>query len=72
MTVNKIFTRKSFILLFLLIGSFISNSQTVRKRTTLLMGGRFDITIVAKDSLSAEKNIDIVIGEIKRIENLIY
>jgi len=71
MTVNKIFTRKSFILLFLLIGSFISNSQTVRKRTTLLMGGRFDITIVAKDSLSAEKNIDIVIGEITRIENLI-
>jgi len=35
------------------------------------MGGRFDITIVAKDSLSAEKNIDIVIGEITRIENLI-
>ena len=35
------------------------------------MGGRFDITIVDKDSLSAEKNIDIVIAEITRIENLI-
>ena len=35
------------------------------------MGGRFDISIVAKDSLSAEQNIDEVIAEITRIENLI-
>ncbi|MBD1391569.1 FAD:protein FMN transferase [Mucilaginibacter sp. ZB1P21] len=35
------------------------------------MGGRFDITIVAKDSLTAEQNIDTVITEITRIENLI-
>ncbi|MFH7018319.1 FAD:protein FMN transferase [Flavobacterium sp. FlaQc-47] len=50
---------------------FSGNAQTLRKRTTLLMGGRFDITIVAKDSLSAEQNIDEVIAEITRIENLI-
>lgn len=37
----------------------------------MLMGGRFDITIVAKDSLSAEQNIDEIITEISRIENLI-
>lgn len=49
----------------------VSNGQTLRKRTTLLMGGRFDITIVAKDSLSAEQNIDAIITEITRIENLI-
>lgn len=47
------------------------NAQVLRKRTTLLMGGRFDITIVAKDSLSAEQNINEVIAEITRIENLI-
>lgn len=35
------------------------------------MGARFDITIVAKDSLTAEMNIDTVIHEITRIENLI-
>ncbi|EJG00064.1 ApbE family lipoprotein [Flavobacterium sp. F52] len=35
------------------------------------MGGRFDISIVDKDSLSAEKNIDEVIAEITRIEYLI-
>jgi len=37
----------------------------------MLMGGRFDITIVAKDSLSAEQSIDEVIAEISRIEYLI-
>ena len=37
----------------------------------MLMGGRFDITIVAQDSLSAEKNIDAIIAEITRIEYLI-
>ncbi|WP_349293472.1 FAD:protein FMN transferase [Flavobacterium aestivum] len=35
------------------------------------MGSRFDITIVAKDSLEAEQNIDGVIAEITRIEYLI-
>lgn len=58
------------ILLFTLC-NFTSNSQILRKRTTLLMGGRFDITIVAKDSLTAEQNIDAVIAEITRIEYLI-
>ncbi|MTH14727.1 FAD:protein FMN transferase [Flavobacterium sp. LC2016-01] len=60
------------ILLLLAILSFFSgNAQVLRKRTTLLMGGRFDITIVANDSLTAEQNIDLVIAEISRIENLI-
>jgi thiamine biosynthesis lipoprotein len=57
--------------LFVILCSFSSNAQVLRKRTTLLMGGRFDITIVAKDSLSAEQNIDEVIAEITRIENVI-
>jgi len=35
------------------------------------MGGRFDITIVAIDSVTAERNIAIVINEISRIEELI-
>lgn len=35
------------------------------------MGGRFDISIVAKDSLSANQSIDEVVTEISRIENLI-
>ncbi|RYY28023.1 MAG: FAD:protein FMN transferase [Chitinophagaceae bacterium] len=35
------------------------------------MGARFDITIVARDSLTAEQHIDTCIAEIKRIEYLI-
>jgi len=35
------------------------------------MGSRWHITIVAKDSASAERNIDTVIAEVTRIENLI-
>jgi thiamine biosynthesis lipoprotein len=34
------------------------------------MGGRFDITIVANDSVSAEENIDAIINEITRIEKI--
>lgn len=35
------------------------------------MGGKFELTVVDKDSLSAERNIDTIIAEISRIENLI-
>ncbi|AXB58120.1 FAD:protein FMN transferase [Flavobacterium fluviale] len=59
------------LILFVTLQCSTGYSQILRKRTTLLMGGRFDITIVDKDSLSAEKNIDLVIAEITRIENLI-
>ena len=71
---SSIILRKSFytfIFWGLLLGSVVSNAQILRKRTTLLMGGRFDISIVAKDSLTAEQNIDLVIAEITRIEKLI-
>ncbi len=60
-----------FLILFVVILSIHGHSQVLRKRTTLLMGGRFDISIVATDSLTAEQNINEVIAEISRIENLI-
>jgi thiamine biosynthesis lipoprotein len=62
---------KNYLLFLLLIVTSSSYSQILRKRTTLLMGGRFDITIVAKDSITAEQNIDSCIREISRIESLI-
>lgn len=65
------FLPNQFLFFILIVCGFSSNSQVLRKRTTMLMGGRFDITIVAKDSLSAEQNIDAVIAEITRIEYLI-
>ena len=51
--------------------SLAANAQVLRKRTAKLMGSRFDFTIVAKDSITAENNIDTVIHEVTRIENLI-
>ena len=66
----KLFLNK--ILFLLIIGLSISGySQILRKKTTLLMGGRFDITVIAKDSLTAVQSIDTIITEITRIENLI-
>jgi thiamine biosynthesis lipoprotein len=65
------FFLNQFLLYILIVCGISCNSQVLRKRTTLLMGGRFDISIVAKDSLSAEQNIDTVIAEITRIEYLI-
>ncbi len=60
-------------LVFLLLVSYVAQTsgQALRKRSVTLMGSRFDITIVAKDSLTAEANIDSVISEISRIEDLI-
>ncbi|WP_264524275.1 FAD:protein FMN transferase [Flavobacterium sp. N502536] len=70
MSIKKVI-RTSCLLLLVLFCSLSTTAQVLRKRTTLLMGGRFDISIVAKDSLTAEQNIDAVIAEITRIENLI-
>ena len=46
-------------------------AQKVYKRTLLLMGSRFDITVVANDSAQGNSYIDLAIGEISRIEHLI-
>lgn len=53
---------------FLSLNAF---SQQIYKRTLKLMGSRFEITVVAKDSLDAERYIDAGVNEIKRIEKLI-
>ncbi len=58
-------------LLLLLIFCSTTDAQVLRKRTAKLMGARWDFTIVAKDSITAERNIDICIAEVTRIENLI-
>ena len=61
-----------FLLLAILSFSFtVASAQVSVTRDAFLMGGRFDITIVAKDSQTAHQNIDTVIAEISRIEYLI-
>ncbi|MDN3588175.1 FAD:protein FMN transferase [Pedobacter aquatilis] len=59
-----------FLIALLFLGIY-SNAQVLKKKTTMLMGGRFEITVVAKNATIANQNIDIIINEISRIEALI-
>mgnify|MGYP003667910323 FL=1 len=45
--------------------------DVAERRTVKLMGSRFDITMVASDSITANAYIDDAVAEIKRIETLI-
>ncbi|WP_369972372.1 FAD:protein FMN transferase [Psychroserpens sp. XS_ASV72] len=46
-------------------------AQSTHKRVLKLMGSRFEITVIAKDSIEANNYIDLAIEEISRIEKLI-
>ena len=46
-------------------------SQQMYRRTLKLMGTRFDISVVSKDSIKSKEYIDLAINEITRIEQLI-
>jgi len=63
--------KKLVTLLCVLFISYASNAQEIHKRTLKLMGSRFDITVVAKDSVDANNYIDLAVNEITRIEKLI-
>jgi len=47
------------------------SQEVMQRRTLKLMGSRFDITLVAKDSTTANIFIDDAVNEITRIERLI-
>ncbi|MGA9326651.1 MAG: FAD:protein FMN transferase [Salegentibacter sp.] len=63
--------KKLFLLSTLLFFSANLFSQQIYNRTLKLMGSRFDITVVAADSSEADKDIEMAIGEINRIEKVI-
>ncbi|MCT3721127.1 FAD:protein FMN transferase [Elizabethkingia anophelis] len=60
-----------FIRITLLLCTISISAQVQGSRLVTLMGSRFQITLVDKDSISAEQNIDKAVAEITRIENLI-
>jgi len=47
------------------------NTQPVCKRVLKLMGNRFELSVVSKDTMWAEERINAAITEIKRIEQLL-
>ncbi|WP_394334728.1 FAD:protein FMN transferase [Cellulophaga tyrosinoxydans] len=63
-----------YILSILMVACLFGTLQAqdvAERRTVKLMGSRFDITMVASDSITANTYIDDAVAEIKRIENLI-
>ncbi len=62
--------KKVLFTLFIFITISVT-SQQMYQRTLKLMGSRFDITVVEKDSITANKYIDIAVDEISRIEKII-
>lgn len=62
---------KTILLFVFLLQSVCSNAQEVFHKTSKLMGSRFDLTVVAKDSTEGKEYVDIAIAEITRIEKLI-
>ncbi len=62
--------RETFFFLFIISVSLVNAQQTCHK-TTLLMGSRFDITVVAENKEEGNAFIDTAIAEITRIEKLI-
>lgn len=59
----------SFVIFLLSVSGL--QAQQSYKHILKLMGSRFEITVVANDSLEANQYIDTAVDEIKRIENLI-
>ena len=57
-----------FIFLFLFQ---ITAAQVVYKKSAVMLGSPFEITVVEKDSMKANQYIDLAFAEVKRIENLI-
>ena len=62
---------KWFITILTVLVSIECFAQLAFRRTAKLMGSRFDITVVANDSVHAKSYIDAAIVEIIRIEKLI-
>ncbi|WP_229719269.1 FAD:protein FMN transferase [Winogradskyella schleiferi] len=62
---------KALITSFIILFSIVVHTQEPYKRTLKLMGSRFDITVIANDSVDANKYIDTAVTEITRIEKLI-
>ncbi len=56
---------------FLILISTATNAQQAFHRKLILMGSRFDITVVDTDTDKANDYIDIAVSEISRIEKLI-
>ena len=70
-TIKATFKSLCCLLLLNLCVAHSTSAQVQLRRAMTLMGSRFEITLVDKDSATANQHIDQVVAEIDRIENLI-
>lgn len=49
----------------------ITAAQVIYKKSAVMLGSPFEITVVEKDSMKANQYTDLAFAEVKRIENLI-
>lgn len=69
--IYKLQILKKHLSIVLIFFAITAGAQNTFSRTLKLMGSRFDVTVVAKDSTEGNENIDLAVAEISRIENLI-
>ncbi|MCB0688575.1 MAG: FAD:protein FMN transferase [Saprospiraceae bacterium] len=62
---------KIFLVFFMIVLCIPGEAQEVYNRTLKLMGSRFDISVVASSEEEANKEIDVAVDEISRIEKII-
>ncbi len=62
---------KKIVFLLLLLSVSSLSAQVIHKRVLSLLGSPFEITLVGKDTIEVNENIDIGVAEVRRIENLI-
>lgn len=63
---------RCLLFIFLLVfGADAAGAQQMLHRRVLLMGSRFDLTVVAANDIAGNAYLDMAIGEIARIERLI-
>lgn len=62
---------KKIIIILIFCNALTIKSQVIHKKSTYLLGSPFEITLVGNDTIEINKNIDLAIEELQRIENLI-
>ncbi|TDE07298.1 FAD:protein FMN transferase [Flavobacterium sandaracinum] len=62
---------KKLLFIGFLFTTILATAQITHKRKLFMLGSPFEVTAVANDTIKANEYIDMAVGEVKRIENLI-
>lgn len=60
-----------FVFALIILFTSAVSGQKIYKRALSMLGSPFEITVVANDSISGEKALDMAVAEVRRVENLI-